>query len=266
MSSGRRGRQCRDAVARRRTLRRAVVALAVLLVACAGSPQPGIDGSAPTPAAPEEAGAPEGPGGSERGVLLLSGTIDLAAETADLGAARRLPSRRDADASDRGPFRLSLEDEHGDEAATVDFEPPEPSPDDGALVAHFDLRITEALPPLTRATVSYRGQVLGMREAGPAVPTVGITSPADGEDVPYRDAAFAWAGSDDDGDDLVYSILLSLDGGETWRSLLAATERTEITLEPGSTTLQRSVDARLLVSVSDGLNSTWVESEPFRIR
>lgn len=240
--------------------------LAVLLVgaACGETAQPGVDGSPHTARAPDDTGAPGGGRGSETGVLLLSGTIDLTAETADLGAARRLPSRRDADAPDRGPFELVLEDEHGDEAATVDFEPPEPSPEDGALVAHFNLRITEALPPVTRATLSYRGQVLGTREARPAVPTVRITSPAAGEDVPYGDATFAWEGSDDDGDDLVYNVLLSLDGGETWRSLGAATDRTE--LEPESTRLRRSSDARLLVSVSDGLNSTWVESEPFRIR
>ena len=69
---------------------------------------------------------------------------------------------------------------------------------------------------------SVRGQPLGSREAGSTVPTVQIVAPADGEDVAYHDATFAWAGRDD--------------------------------------------DARLLVSVSDGLNGTWVETPPLRIR
>jgi hypothetical protein len=205
-------------------------------------------------------------GGAPPGVLLVSGTIDLTAESAELAAARRLPSRQEP-AGNGGPFQLVLEDEHGEQATEVRFEPLAPSPEsDGPLVAHFDLRITDPLPPLTRATITYRGRVLGTRDAGPAVPTVRLLAPAAGADVPFQAARFAWEGHDDEGDDLVHSILLTLDGGETWRSLGSGTDRTQITLEPGSTMLKRSSDARLLVSVSDGLNSTWVESPSFRIR
>ena len=60
------------------------------------------------------------------------------------------------------------------------------------------------------------------------VPSVAITAPSDGQAVPLQAEATVrveWAGSDADGDSLLYAILYSPNGGQTWLTL--SLEQTE---------------------------------------
>ncbi|MCH7920051.1 MAG: hypothetical protein IIC50_18940 [Planctomycetes bacterium] len=60
------------------------------------------------------------------------------------------------------------------------------------------------------------------------VPSVAITAPSDGQAVPLQAEATVrveWTGSDADGDSLLYAILYSPNGGQTWLTL--SLEQTE---------------------------------------
>ncbi len=94
-------------------------------------------------------------------------------------------------------------------------------------------------------------------------PTVQIVAPKAGEmlDKAYT---FKWQASDKDGDKLYYSVDYSVDG-EDWISLVTDTDKTEVTVDLSDLPGNDKPTARILVSATDGVNATDVESEMFSV-
>jgi hypothetical protein len=235
---------------------RILATLLVLVVGCGGAPttdEPSVVGDGFLPFEP----AAE--------VWSLSGDIDLTTEQATLERARTLPARVAIEAGDGGPFELVLEGAGGDEIRTIGFLPEDPSAGEEPL-AFFQVELELPLEPLTRASVRYEGQRLGARDAGASVPTVRIVSPAPGEELSVTSDRLAWEAQDADGDELTFSVLLSVDGGERYRSLGTTVTGTELVLADLRNEVPPSDAAHLVISVTDGLNSSWASSELFTLR
>jgi hypothetical protein len=198
-------------------------------------------------------------------VWSIGGDIDLRTERATIDAARTLPSRVAPDVAATGPFELLLEGEDGAPVRTVGFTPGDPF-GGREPIASFQVELVRPIQPLTRAVVAFEGQVLGTREAGASVPSVRIVSPAPGETLTTASDRLVWEASDADGDELTFSVLLSWDGGERYRSLGTQLTATELALADLRTDLQPSDAAHLVISVTDGLNSSWTSSELFTLR
>jgi len=90
-----------------------------------------------------------------------------------------------------------------------------------------------------------------------SAPTVRITSPAADATVnPTGDKlSIRWSGSDPDGDPLVYSVLYSPDGGETWRREGAEVTGTEFTID----VIGRPAEPMIRVLATDGARSGEAE-------
>jgi hypothetical protein len=133
-------------------------------------------------------------------------------------------------------------------------------------IASFQVELLLPIEPLTRAVVAFEGQVLGTREAGASVPTIRILAPAPGETLSVASDRLVWEATDADGDELTFSVLLSWDGGERYRSLGTQLSATELILADLRTDVPPSDEAHLVISVTDGLNSSWASSELFTLR
>ena len=72
-----------------------------------------------------------------------------------------------------------------------------------------------------------------------------------------------WAGDDADGDDLLYRVYYSTDGGANYHVLLLDTEETSMSIQAGL--LAGSDNARIGVSVSDGTRSAFAETPIFSV-
>ena len=90
------------------------------------------------------------------------------------------------------------------------------------------------------------------RSASANAPTVTLTAPAGGSQLPAGPFQVSWTGSDQDGDPLTYSLLYSNDGGATWETL--ATDLTGSELELNTDQLPGG-SGKLRVVVSDGFLS-----------
>jgi hypothetical protein len=216
-----------------------------------GGQYPAIDGFLPFEPAAE--------------VWSIGGDIDLRAERATIDVGRTLPARIAPDVSATGPFQLYLEGEDGSSVRTVGFTPTDPF-GGREPIASFQVELPLPIEPLTRAVVTFEGEVLGTREAGASVPTIRILSPAPGETLSLASDRLVWEAADADGDELTFSVLLSWDGGERYRSLGTRLSATELVLADLRTDVQPSDEAHLVISVTDGLNSSWASSKLFTLR
>jgi hypothetical protein len=198
-------------------------------------------------------------------VWSIGGDIDLRTDRATIGVARTLPARSAPDVSATGPFELLLEGEGGSSVRTIGFTPTDPFGGQEPI-ASFQVELLLPIEPLTRAVVAFEGQVLGTREAGASVPTIRILAPAPGETLSVASDRLVWEATDADGDELTFSVLLSWDGGERYRSLGTQLSATELILADLRTDVPPSDEAHLVISVTDGLNSSWASSELFTLR
>lgn len=95
-------------------------------------------------------------------------------------------------------------------------------------------------------------------------PTVQITAPKAGETLADKSYTFKWNGSDKDGDKLYYSVEYSVDG-QDWITLVENTDKTEATVDLSDLPGSDKPTARIMVSATDGVNATDVESEMFTL-
>jgi hypothetical protein len=100
------------------------------------------------------------------------------------------------------------------------------------------------------------------RTASASPPVVNILTPRPG--VHWNGARqVTWEASDADGDDLVYAVHYSSDGGRTW--LPVGVDLTATSLDVDAAFLAGSTDCRVRVIASDGFNTTVADSEPFGV-
>lgn len=94
-------------------------------------------------------------------------------------------------------------------------------------------------------------------------PTVSISSPRLEQSFAGDKVEVSWGGSDLDGDSLTYRVFYSADGGASYR--IVALDTTETSLTIHRSLLPGSDEARFKVSVSDGISSTYTESDIFSV-
>lgn len=106
------------------------------------------------------------------------------------------------------------------------------------------------------------GVVLSERRKTNNPPVINLLTPAGGQNVGAV-LEVTWSASDPDGDSLVYSILYSKDGGATFETIGVDIKGTSIQYDTSH--LGGSENAIIRVLATDGFNSAFVDSPPFRV-
>ncbi len=106
------------------------------------------------------------------------------------------------------------------------------------------------------------GQVLARRSKTNHSPVISLVSPQGG-DLVQGVLNVEWTAADEDGDRLSYSILYSINGGETFETI--GVELRQNTLQYDTSRLGGSEHAIVRVVATDGFNTASVDSEPFRV-
>jgi hypothetical protein len=94
-------------------------------------------------------------------------------------------------------------------------------------------------------------------------PIVSITSAPPSGSALTGSATVSWAGSDLDGDALIYTALYSHDGGQSLLPLVANTTSTSLTIDASQ--LPGGVAALVRILASDGMNTTAVDLGPYQV-
>jgi hypothetical protein len=126
-------------------------------------------------------------------------------------------------------------------------------------------RFAYALPrPAGTAQVKLRhgGELLDERIASTSVPEISIASPEGGEAWDGIQTV-TWTADDTDGDDLIYAVLYTHDGGESWTSV--AMDLTETSYRLDTTSLPGSDQVRIRVLASDGFHTAGADSPPLTV-
>ncbi len=110
---------------------------------------------------------------------------------------------------------------------------------------------------VTEVRISKGAQLLYSRVLSASPPEVTILTPLGGE-TPAESLTVSWSVSDTDGDDIVADVFLSLNGGASW-SLFAA-EYPETTLTLAMSDLPGTSQAKIRISVTDGMRVTSADS------
>ena len=90
-------------------------------------------------------------------------------------------------------------------------------------------------------------------------PTVKVESPNGGESLTAPTTTLSWNASDDNGDDLDFTVQYSVDGGNTWQVLSPGI--TESTVVISTSLLAGTTQGRIRVVASDGVNTSHDDSD-----
>jgi hypothetical protein len=177
----------------------------------------------------------------------------------------RLPLPPDIPApveEDGGVFAVSLLDVAGTLLGRWTFSPPADSESGHAEADEHDeeapedgfIHVMTPWEPGTAQIVISRGEeTLLSVPVSAGAPQVTVLSPNGGETWSSGPAAISWAGSDPDGDPLVYTVEYSRDGGESWALLGDRISGTALALD--TATLAGGPAALVRVTATDGVNT-----------
>jgi hypothetical protein len=221
-------------------------------------------GSSATPAAPAAAGADD-----RVDQLLVRVTVPLE-DGAEIETVAFDPVLRASLAPPAvpasGDYELILRGDDGEPIVSVPFDVEELHADGGDDPGIGQAIVAVAVPdePVGRIEVVEVDEVVGAIDASPAVPTVTIDTPVAGSTVGQDGSVqVSWTGTDEDGDDLSYSVRVSTDDGDSWQTL--AVDLTATELEVPLPQLRATTTARLQVIASDGVHSSYDEVAPVTI-
>jgi hypothetical protein len=110
-------------------------------------------------------------------------------------------------------------------------------------------------------TLQHNSAVIASRRASPNSPVIHLTSPPG--DASVSTVHVAWEAVDLDGDALTYIVEYSADGGATWSTV--SPNGTKTRAEISTRELTPTLDGRVRVTVSDGLNQASVVSQRFSV-
>ena len=210
-------------------------------------------GGTPTPA----------PSGAAGEVMLLRGTVDEGAETAELLPVLALPAAHAPEPPAGGTYALELRDAGGGLLDSVPLtplyaEPDAPGAPHDATQGSFAVLVAAA-PGTAEVGLLKDGSPKASVRASAHPPTVTVQSPNGGEEVGPGDATLVWDAADEDDDTLTFLVQWSRDGGGTWETL--DTDRTETTLVIDTDVLAATTTGRLRVVASDGFLTAVDESD-----
>ena len=129
-----------------------------------------------------------------------------------------------------------------------------------ATYAEFEV-IVENPPNYASLAILHDGNQMAVVERSANAPSVSISGPAEGQVFYDGDSIpLGLKATDADGDVLDYRVYFSTDGGDSYEVLLE-----KYALRIPSVSLDSSTQARFAVSVSDGVRSSFVETEIFTV-
>ena len=205
---------------------------------------------------------------------MFAGSVLLSSSGAAVGVEFRsvFSWNRSPVASGGGDYVLELRDANGAAVRSVRFDAYEAMAvvlSDGNALPRGERRASFAVvvsdPPVYESFAVMRdGVEISSVSRSQNAPSVSVSGPSSG-DVFNDDGTISasWVGSDADGDDLVYRVYYSTDGGSTYRILSLMTEVASKSFSAMS--LEGSSRARIGVSVSDGTRSVFAETPVFSV-
>ena len=113
-------------------------------------------------------------------------------------------------------------------------------------------------------SVANDSNLFGKIDKSKNTPTVSVLTPKAAQVLSDKIVEISWTGYDMDDDNLVYRVLFSGDGGKNYNIVDLETEDTSLSFEKRSF-FHDTDQGRLMISVSDGTQSTYVESEIFSV-
>ena len=132
----------------------------------------------------------------------------------------------------------------------------------GVIRDSFEVVVND--PPVYESFAVMRdGVEVGSVSRSRNAPSISVSGPSSG-DVFSNDETISvsWVGSDADGDDLVYRVYYSTDGGSFYRRMFYTKDTSK---SFSATRLRDSSQARIGVSVSDGTRSAFAETPIFSV-
>ena len=173
-------------------------------------------------------------------------------------------------ASGDGDYVLELRDASGMAIRSVPFNvltiTGDGELDDGTPVGvdndAFEFVVSD--PPVYESfAVMKDGVELGSVSRSQNAPSISVSGPSWDMFDDDGTISVSWVGSDADGDDLVYRVYYSTDGGSTYTIMFRMTEAASKSFS--ATWLRGSSRARIGVSVSDGTRSVFAETPIFSV-
>lgn len=237
------------------------------------APSPGLIGVS---AAPPWSASPSAAQTAQE-VLIVSGTIDLNNNTADLGPFSRLPGDLISRPPTNSEYRIVLRDSAGNPLVTQLFVPREFTDQPAGVrtaqlaeVVPWDSRTTSitierviqqaGAPQEGTPTAPGGPQVLTLaaRPVSPSSPQVRLISPNGGERL-QSSHLVTWTATDNDHDPLTFTLLYSTDAGTTWLTAVSGITDQQYTVDLSR--LPGSDRARFRVIATDGVNTGQDESD-----
>ena len=208
-----------------------------------------------------------GEGTSILGSDLLFGSIIFSSdgEATDVKFDTLFSRPRKVEVPVTGEYILELRDEGDNVLREIPF--PLYRNARGIAVASEEVGFSVLLPisiDYSSFAVMKSGRELGVANRSASAPFVSITGIMDGQEFSVADLIdLSWTGTDADGDDLVYKLYYSTDSGENYRVLSGSTDRTSISYPVDL--LEGSSEARIGISVSDGIRSSFAQTPVFSV-
>lgn len=193
--------------------------------------------------------------------LVVSGTMDPPDGTGGFVVVERTNTVMDPTAPLPGGFTLELRNGAGHVVASHPFTAEPASEKPGKVV--FDL-VVPFVPGTAelRAVEEATGRVLATTGVSPAAPLIGDVQLRDAPDPVDGIVTVSWNASDPDGDALIYDILATRDGGETYRPIHLGVTDTSVALD---TSRLGGGANRLRIVASDGVHTAYAESATFTV-
>jgi hypothetical protein len=191
--------------------------------------------------------------------LMVLGNLNLSNNTLVLQPFALSPDFKLTPRPEKSDFTIDLFDRDGTRLASYPFQPKE-------LTIHESnqtLAIVGEVVPFASGTnkiaIMENATELGSRTVSENAPQVQITFPNGGETLDGATAKVKWEASDQDNDELAFSLLYSADGGKTWDVIEVniRNQEHEVNLQdiPGSD------QALFRVVATDGVNTSSDESD-----
>jgi hypothetical protein len=164
------------------------------------------------------------------------------------------------DQASSGPFSVELQDSFGNFLVERRFEANDTSVH--SETAPFFLQLPFAAGT-ARVVLKYGPQALDVRLVSASPPQVRVTFPNGGERLSGRQLV-TWTASDADGNDLVFDVLYSTDGGATWSVIITGVVGQSAVFDTDAT--PGGAQALVRVVASDGVNTGEDTSDaPFSV-
>jgi hypothetical protein len=150
-------------------------------------------------------------------------------------------------------YRIELQDAAGKELAS---QPVSISRRDGSSLKYFSAYIPWH-PETKKIVMKDKNKILSEREVSSHKPSLRILSPKGGE-IWGPKATITWKATDEDGDNLTFTVLYNTGQDNKWIPLAAGLKKQTVTINTGL--VPGSKKARIRVQVTDGVNTTEADS------